>query len=218
MSEPWHEYFWFHSIDLGNGQVTPGRKTVEILSKEYENTFNSVDLRGKSVLDVGAWNGAFTAEAAKRGAARITALDHVTWNRPGWHGREAFDFIVKSLSLPATAADIDLDARDLSLAHLGQFDVVLFLGVFYHLNDPLAAMREVAKAAKEVLIVESYVDRALDPLPVMQFYREGFHGDASNKWAPSVACIAELLRDLGFARVESAMGFDSYRQIFHAWR
>ena len=212
------ECFWFHSIDLGGGYITPGVKSVEILGREFEGTFRGVDVSGKRVLDVGAWNGAFTAEAARRGASHITAIDHVTWNRAGWHGRKSFDFVVDRLSLPATAADIDLDAPNLSLANLGKFDVVLFLGVFYHLNDPLAALREVARAAKEVLIVETYVERPLDPLPAMRFYRDGFHGDATNKWGPSVACVSELLKDIGFARVEDAVGSVPDRQIFHAWR
>lgn len=214
----WRDFLWFHTIDLGNGDITPGSKTVEILSREFVNTFDRVDLTGKTMLDVGAWNGAFTAEAVRRGASHVTALDHVTWNRPGWYGRESFDHVVKTLKLPATAVDLDLDTPGLSLAHLGTFDVVLFLGVFYHLNDPLAALREVASAAKEVLVVESYVERAFDPAPIMRFHREGFYGDETNKWAPSVACIMELLRDLGFVRIDTAQGFDQYRQVFHAWR
>ena len=80
----WREYFWFHTIDLGNGCITPGVKTADILSREFRSTFFSLDLKGKTVLDVGAWNGGYTAEAAKRGAVHITGLDHVTWNRPGW--------------------------------------------------------------------------------------------------------------------------------------
>ena len=212
------ECFWFHSIDLGNGIVTPGIKSKELLEAEFENAFRGVAVAGKTVLDVGAWNGAFTAEAARRGAAHITALDHVTWNIPIWQGRRSFDLVMNEKAIPATAIDFDVDAPNMSLAHLGKFDVVLFLGVFYHLKDPIAALREVAHAASEVLVVETYVDRELDPKPAMVFYPgTELANDPTNWWGPSCACIEALLKMIGFARVESRVGAAHNRQVLHAW-
>src|SRR5215217_7646015 len=80
-------HFWFHSIDLGNGLITQGSKSPEILQIEYERVFMKIDLRGKTVLDIGAWNGAFSLEAHRRGAASVTALDHFTWYHPAFMGR-----------------------------------------------------------------------------------------------------------------------------------
>jgi tRNA (mo5U34)-methyltransferase len=212
------ECFWFHSIDLGKGMVTPGLKSKEILEKEFEGTFKGIDIIGKTVLDVGAWNGAFTVEAARRGAAHVTALDHVTWNIPVLQGRRSFDLVVRERSIPATAVDFDVDAPSMSLAHLGKFDVVLFLGVFYHLKDPIAALREVAHDGGEVLVVETYVDRELDPKPAMVFFPGAeLAGDPTNWWGPSCACVEALLKTIGFGRVESCVGAAPNRQVFHAW-
>src|SRR5262245_46217259 len=69
-------YYWFHSIDLGNGVVTPGSKSVALLRAESDAIFGPLDLRGKSVLDIGAWNGNFSFEAKRRLAARVLATDH----------------------------------------------------------------------------------------------------------------------------------------------
>src|SRR5258708_6671367 len=70
--------FWFHSIDLGQGVVTNGWKTPEILAGEIERLCLP-DLRGKSVLDINAWDGFFSFEAERQGATRVVALDHYMW-------------------------------------------------------------------------------------------------------------------------------------------
>src|SRR5712692_11640559 len=74
-------YYWFHSIDLGNGVVTPGSKSLDLLRAEGDAIFGPLDLRGKSVLDIGAWNGNFSFEAKRRQAARGLATDHHCWTQ-----------------------------------------------------------------------------------------------------------------------------------------
>ena len=54
------EYYWWHSIRLADGRVTPGQKPLELMEREFNETFSSLDLTGKSLLDVGAWNGGFS--------------------------------------------------------------------------------------------------------------------------------------------------------------
>jgi tRNA (mo5U34)-methyltransferase len=212
-------HYWWHSIDLGNGLVTRGKKSLSRMHTEFANTFNSFDLKGRSVLDVGAWNGGFSVEAARRGAARVVALDHYTWNAPHYRGRETFDLVNRVTGFDLEAVDIDLDTPQLSLAGLGRFDVVLFLGVFYHLVDPIAALREVAAIASEMLVVETLIERRFNPRPSMMFYPGDERGrDPSNWWGPNTACVLELLRFAGFARVEMRRGFDRTRKVFHAFR
>lgn len=213
------EQFWWHSIDLGNGLVTPGHKDLRRMAIELANTFGKLDLVDRSVLDIGAWNGGFSVEAARRGANRVVALDHYSWNAPQFRGREAFDLVNEITGLGIEAVDIDLDTPQLSLGHLGSFDVVLFLGVFYHLLDPIAGLREAAALAREVLVVETLIERRLNPRPSMLFYPGAERGgDPSNWWGPNTACMLELLRQAGFPRIEVTRGIDRSRKVFHAFR
>ena len=77
--------YWWHSIDLGQGVVTKGAKTPETLQYELES-LRLPDLRGKTVLDIGAWDGFFSFEAERRGARHVVALDHDVWTT--WPGKE----------------------------------------------------------------------------------------------------------------------------------
>src|SRR5207244_10057524 len=86
-------YTWWHSIDLGDGVTTTGVKTAELMAIELANTFSNVDLRGKSVLDIGASDGGFSVEAARRGASRVVALDQYERTYEYWRGRETLDLV-----------------------------------------------------------------------------------------------------------------------------
>lgn len=70
--------FWFHSIDLGNGVITPGIKSPEHHKKELAS-LRLPDLRGKSVIDIGAWDGFYSFTAVRLGAAQVVALDSHVW-------------------------------------------------------------------------------------------------------------------------------------------
>jgi len=71
-------YGWWHSIDLGHGIVTKGYKSAARLCDEVA-AMQFPDVRGKSVLDIGAWDGFYSFEAERRGAQRVVALDHFVW-------------------------------------------------------------------------------------------------------------------------------------------
>src|SRR5260221_1454099 len=121
---------WFHSIDLGNGLVTRGTKSLKRLAQEQRLIFDPVKIEGASVLDVGAWTGAHSFAANRRGAARVLATDHYVWANE-YRGREAFDLANSTLGLNIEAMDIDVP--QITPATVGRWDVVLFLGVLYHL-------------------------------------------------------------------------------------
>jgi tRNA (mo5U34)-methyltransferase len=208
---------WFHSLDLGNGVVTPGAKPPAVHQKEYAAIFEPVDVRGRSVIDIGAWNGAYSFEAKRRGAARVLATDHLAWRHPVLRGREAFDLARSVLDIDLEVAELDLPA--LTPERVGTFDVVLFLGVFYHLLDPIAALQQIAALAREVLIVETHTDALEIRRPAMVMYPGGeLDGDASNWWGPNPACMVALLKQCGFAKVDAAWTDVGYRTIYHAWR
>lgn len=178
-------------------------------------------VKDRTVLDVGAWSGAFGVEALRRGAGKVTALDHYTWNHLGFKGKKAFDFVMRLTGCQVDAVDIDLDQPQLDLKHLGLFDVVLFLGVFYHLKDPIAGLREVALLAREMLVVETYIDPTVgEQFPAMRFFPDSeLNDDATNWWGPNVRCMTELLRTNGFNHVEvTRPETGRMRKVFHAWR
>src|ERR1051326_1573020 len=81
---------WWHRIDLGNGIITPGRDQTQ---DRLPGLGIPEDLRGLSVLDIGAWDGFFSFEAERRGAKRVLATDHFCWSGPGWGTKDGFDFI-----------------------------------------------------------------------------------------------------------------------------
>lgn len=214
------DFFWWHSIPLDDGRVTPGTKDMEMMRTELAGTFDPLDLRGKSVLDVGAWTGGFTIEAKRRGAGRVVAMDHVVWNMPHFRGREAFNFATKACGFEIEQIDKDVDVPALDLSSVGSFDVVLFLGVFYHLVDPIATVRELARLTGDVLVLETYVEETATPqIPSMRFLPGAeLNNDPTNWWAPNVACVDALLRFCGFSDVDHQVGSQPNRGLFHAYK
>src|SRR5208337_3898958 len=116
---------WHHSIDLGGGVVTPGNKSLANCAAESSLIFDRVDMRGRTVLDIGAWNGFFSFEAKRRGAARVLATDSYCWAHPNFRGRETFDIARSALGIEVEAREIDV--AELSPETVGEFDVVLYL-------------------------------------------------------------------------------------------
>lgn len=190
---------WFHSIDIGEGYVTEGDKPNFILRGMADVAFHR-GVAGKTVLDIGAWDGFYSFEAERRGAARVVAADHFSWSGPGWGTKKGFDYAHARLG--SRVESIDIDLPDLDPSVLGTFDIVLFLGVLYHLQDPYAGLKRAAAMADDLLIVETATACNIFPAPVMRFYLgKELNNDPTNFWAPNVRCLRRLLEDLGFGRV-----------------
>jgi tRNA (mo5U34)-methyltransferase len=209
---------WHHSIDLGGGLVTPGGKSLSLCTGEASLIFDRVDLNGRTVLDIGAWNGFFSFEAKRRGSSRVLATDSYCWSHPKIRGRETFEIARSALGIEVDAREIDV--ADLSAEAVGEFDVVLYLGVFYHRYDAIEALAKVAPLAKQLLIVETHLDSRQIDTPAMTFYpgRE-LNNDPTNWWGPNEHCVKALLLGHGFKDVEmTAHPSGPTRAIFHAWR
>lgn len=173
-------------------------KSLEQLRDEAERIFIE-GVKGKTVLDIGAWDGYFSFEAERRGAARVLATDYFRWSGPGWGTKAGFDHAHKKLQSKVESRDVDvfgLDPRE-----LGVFDVVLFLGVLYHLKNPLGGLEQVFKMTNEMAVIETQTDELENPAPVMRFYlgRE-LANDPTNFWAPNLPCLGNMLREVGFKR------------------
>jgi tRNA (mo5U34)-methyltransferase len=213
---------WFHSFSLPDGEQTRGVKPADVLAAEAGAIFRH-PVAGKSVLDVGAWDGFFSFEAEKRGAARVLATDHFCWSGPGWGTKAGFDHVHAKLG--SKVETLDIDVPQISPETVGAFDVVLFLGVLYHVKDPLKCLEQVASVATERLVIETETALDILPWPVMRFY-EGteLNHDPTNFWAPNRRCLEGMLREVGFPRAEFAVhpthkrNWRRTRMVVHAWR
>jgi tRNA (mo5U34)-methyltransferase len=188
---------WFHTMDLGHGVVTRGVIDCELRLRALQLP----PLTGKSVLDIGAWDGFFSFAAERRGAARVLATDSFSWSGRGWGSRAGFELARRAYG--SRVEDLEIDVMDLAPERLGRFDVVLFLGVLYHLRHPLLALERVAAVTGERLILETVVDLAGIRRPAMAFYpgRE-LNDDPTNWWAPNLPGLRAMLHAVGFTRVD----------------
>jgi tRNA (mo5U34)-methyltransferase len=189
---------WFHRMQLPGGVETqgvtdPGRNVLPQIGLP-------ASLRGRSVLDIGAWDGFFSFEAERRGAADVLATDSYCWSGDGWGTKEGFELAREAYQ--SKVRDAEIDVMDLSPATVGVFDVVLFLGVLYHLRNPIEAIEHVASVTGDQLILETEV--RLDWLPsaaaVLYPDRE-LSGDPTNWFAFNHRALVGLLRGSGFREV-----------------
>jgi tRNA (mo5U34)-methyltransferase len=190
---------WFHTIDLGDGLVTDG----------YDQTIDKTphmhlpaDLTGKTVLDIGAYEGAFSFEAKRRGAERVLATDSFVWEWPDDPSRQNFETARRILGLEVE--DQLIRVEDLAPETVGTFDVVLFLGVLYHAPDPLGYLERVRSVTGGVAIIETVVDMLHVDVPASAYYAaDSLNGDSSNFFGPNAEAMKGMLLDVGFTRVEA---------------
>jgi tRNA (mo5U34)-methyltransferase len=228
---------WHHSIDLGDGIVTPGGKTPHHFYDELRR-LHLPDMAGKSVLDIGAWDGFYTFHAEHAGASRVVALDHYAWSIDfkkatayrarerssgqtsrafhtvpevwdpiGLPGKRGFDLAYRIRNSRAEVVVADFMATD--LAALGTFDVVLFLGVIYHLDEPLRALRRLRQVTRGIAVIESEaVSLPGRPRrPLWQFVDAAHtHDDPTFWWIPTAEGLQAMCAAAGFSRAEIVAG------------
>ena len=199
--------FWWHSIDLGYGIVTPGHQGGIKHPTGTKNLLGNLklpdDLRGKSVLDIGAWDGFFSFEAEKRGASRVLAVDNFYRDKLEHTGSQGFE-VAKEI-LKSNVEFQKASVYDLSPEKFGMFDIVLFLGVFYHLRHPLLALERIFSVTKEMLIMETHYDpyQGNKNTPLATFYENAeINNDPTTFWGFNKACLLAVLRSVGFKNPE----------------
>ena len=172
------------------------------------------DLSGQTVLDVGAWDGSYSFEAERRGARRVLATDSFTWQRKSWGSKDGFELARRALD--SRVEDLEIDVLDLSPERPGVFDVVLFLGVLYHMKHPMLALERVAAVTGRLLVVETVIDLLYVPRPALAFYPgPELNQDESNWFGPTPSAVEAMLRSVGFRRIERV--WPSAARLF-AWR
>lgn len=206
---------WWQRIELGFGIITPG---VADTALTLTGINLPKDFSGKTVLDVGAYNGFYSFEVERRGAKRVLAIDvdHLAWK-----DKRPFDLACKVLNSKVESKI--LSVYDLSPQNEGIFDVTLFLGVFYHLRYPLLALEKIFNVTREMIILESHIrgfEGNFDKnVPLMTFYANGRSGDKVNYNEPNLPMLKEMLIDVGFTKLEDFGGnYLGSRVAIHAWK
>ena len=205
---------WFHNIDLNGVKTAPEHFLGDypnIKWRSFESAIDA-DLTGKSVLDIGCNGGFYSMEMKRRGAARVLGVD----------------FDEDYLSQARFAAEVlgfDIEFRKLSVYDVGslgeRFDIVIFMGVLYHLRHPLLALDLIREhVAGDLMIFQSmqrgategyepeadypFSETAIfdDPAwPKLHFIEKRYSKDPTNWWAPNAACAEAMLRSAGFTIV-----------------
>jgi tRNA (mo5U34)-methyltransferase len=202
---------WFQNFELAGVPTAPGHFLGNYPENKWQSFRDAIpaDLTGKSVLDIGCNAGFYSLEMKRRSAERVLGIDF------------DLDYLAQA-RFAAQITGLDIEFRELSvydLPRLGeQFDLVLFMGVFYHLRHPLLALdlihehvardllifQSMQRGAKEVTNIEPdypFEERKIfeaPGYPVMHFVENRYSRDPTNWWIPNRSCVEAMLRSAGF--------------------
>jgi len=215
---------WFHNLHLPDGALTaPNHALGDFPLDVWTCISDSIprDLAGWTALDIGCNSGFYSVELARRGA-RVTAMDvePLFLRQAAWAARE---YGVQELVEVRQGSVYDLARQDDS------YDLVLFMGVLYHLRYPMVALDAVARSVRRMMVFQSLtmpgveqepdtarprgIDDREDFLhpgwPKMAFIEHELAGDPTNWWAPNDSALQALLRSSGF-RITSRPGRELY--------
>ena len=206
---------WFHRIDLGHGIVTPG---VDDSPMKLSHIGMPENLSGKSVLDIGAFDGFFSFEAERRGASRVLATDSFAWSQqPGMADGEGFKIAREALHSRVERKVIAVE--DISPETVGMFDLVLFLDAFHHSPDPFRCLRAAASVCREMMILETHVDGLDYNRPIMVFCPGNtLNNDPASWWRPNLLCVEALIKEVGFKGGHFLKPYNPARIVAHAFR
>jgi len=208
---------WFHNFTIHGVQTAPDHFLGDYPAIKWRNFADAIphDLTGRSVLDIGCNAGFYSIEMKRRGADRVVGID-------------TEDLYLAQARFAAGQFGVDIELRKMSVydvADLGEtFDLVLFMGVFYHLRHPLLALDLLHEhVVRDLLVFQSMQrgSRAIADVerdyafqdtshfdepgyPKMHFIEHRYAHDPTNWWAPNRACVEAMLRSSGFEVLEQA--------------
>jgi tRNA (mo5U34)-methyltransferase len=153
---------WFHEFDFGNGlRAQPSGPDAEFHRRLWtfmEKRLDEIDFSGKSVLDLGCWDGYWSFYAERRGAKRVLATDDITQNWGAGTG------VTLAKELLGSSVELRLDVNVYELDRIGEtFDIILFTGIYYHLIDPFYAFAQLRHLChpESLVVVEGDTSTAL---------------------------------------------------------
>jgi tRNA (mo5U34)-methyltransferase len=203
---------WFHNLDLRGQSTAPNHFLGDYPAVKWRAFADAIpaDLHGRTVLDIGCNAGFYSIEMKRRGAARVVGVD--------WDPR-----YLAQARLAAELCEVDIELQRMSVYNVGalgeRFDVVLFMGVLYHLRHPLLALDLLYEHAVGDLLVFQSMQRGADPVmplaegypfgersifdapgyPALYFIERKYSADWTNWWIPNRAAAEAMLRSAGFA-------------------
>lgn len=206
---------WFHNLRLNGIQTAPTHFLGDYPEVKFASFRDALpqNMTGKSVLDIGCNAGFYSLEMKRRGASRVVAID-------------SDERYLRQARFAAEVCEAEIEFHQMSVwdvALLGEkFDLVIFMGVLYHLRHPLLALdlihehvardrmlfQSMQRGSRDVLPVEpDYEFSANAPFdapgyPKMHFVEHRFSHDETNWWIPNRACVEAMLRSSGF-RIEA---------------
>jgi tRNA (mo5U34)-methyltransferase len=206
---------WFHNLDLGGVETAPDHFLGDYPRSKFRHFASAIpeDLTGRTVLDIGCNAGFYSLEMKRRGAERVLGIDFD-------------DAYLAQARFAAEVAGADIEFRKLSVYDVGAlgetFDVVLFMGVLYHLRHPLLALDLIrAHVARDLMLFQSMqrgsatVERVEENYPFwnydlfdapgfprLHFIEHRYSDDPTNWWVPNRACVEAMLRSSGFSIVD----------------
>ncbi|MEM7582314.1 MAG: class I SAM-dependent methyltransferase [Acidobacteriota bacterium] len=193
---------WYHQIELAPGITTPGSHNSSLGLVYLEAMGLPTDCTGKRVLDIGCMDGFFSFEMERRGA-EVVGLDYAD--------PEITGFSIASSVLGSSVEHRTANVYQLDRDTFGTFDIVLFLGVLYHLRNPMLAFDRVRDVVAEdgLLFVETQL--STDPtvhssaVPLWHYFpRSTLHQDGTNKWAPNPAGLKAVIEECEFEVLQTA--------------
>jgi tRNA (mo5U34)-methyltransferase len=206
---------WFHNMTLRGIQTAPDHFLGDYPAVKWNQFAAAIpaDLSGKSVLDIGCNAGYYSMEMKRRGADRVVGID----SDEQYLAQARFASEVSELRIEFHRMNV------YDVPQLGErFDIVLFMGVFYHLRHPLLALDLLHDHVTKDLLVFQSMQRGSREVPELQYdyhfwemeiFEEGsfpkmffiencYSGDPTNWWIPNRACTEAMLRSSGFDIVE----------------
>jgi tRNA (mo5U34)-methyltransferase len=205
---------WYHTIDLGNGAVTPGWLDLRPVVARLPWP----DVRGKRCLDVGTYDGFFAFELERRGAGTVVATDisdHSQWDWPRAArergaeylalvaGEKGHGFATAREALESSVEKREISVYDLSPDAVGTFDVVVCGSLLLHLKDPVRALEAIRSVCTGRLLSAEQIDPVLtllSPRRPATWFRAGHQ----TQWQiPNAAGLRAMVESAGFA-VEQA--------------
>jgi tRNA (mo5U34)-methyltransferase len=205
---------WWHPIKIGD-YTTPG------MNQETEDTFNNLglpqDLTGKTVLDIGAWDGYYSFGCEQRNAKKVVASDKFVWSNNElsgcwWNNDQGFDFA--HLHLESKVEKLLASVEELDPKKHGKFDIVLMLGVIYHAKDPIGYLQKAFDMSNELVVIETHVDLMDLNFPAARYYvKDELNKDHTNYWGPNALAVRGIMEDIGYKDITEKM-LKTGRMIF----